>query len=84
MQDDQRILGHGAISKNGMNLHHKRRRNWCKKKPEQITQRKVKGDEEGHKQLSNHWVRFKIWKVAKEWEADNLMTPYFLQHECKH
>ena len=35
----------------------------------EIKQRKDEGDEESHEQLSNHWLKFKIWKVEEEWQA---------------
>ena len=34
-----------------------------------IKQRKDEGDKESHKQLLNHWLKFKIWKVEGEWQA---------------
>ena len=36
----------------------------------EIKQRKRDGDEEGHKELSNYWLQFKISRVEDEWNAD--------------
>ena len=35
----------------------------------ELSQREKKGDDEGFEQLSEHWLKFKIWKVEQEWAA---------------
>ena len=35
----------------------------------EIKERKDEGDKESHEQLSNHWLKFKIWKFEQEWAA---------------
>ena len=36
----------------------------------EVNKREVKGDEKGFEQLSDHWLKFKIWKVEQEWAAE--------------
>ena len=36
----------------------------------EIKQREIEGDEEGHEQLSDHLLKFKIWQVEGEWKAE--------------
>ena len=39
-----------------------------------IKQREKEGDEEGLKQLSSYWLKFKIDQVEDEWKAENSMN----------
>ena len=35
----------------------------------ELKQRKYEGDEEGHEELSNYWLKYKIWDVWEQWRA---------------
>ena len=37
----------------------------------EMKQREMEEDEEGHEQLSNHWLKFKICQVEEEWKVKN-------------
>ena len=36
----------------------------------ELNQRKKEGDEEGFEKSSHHWLKFNIWKVEQELEAE--------------
>ena len=36
----------------------------------ELNQREKEGDEKGFEQLSQQWLKFKIWKVEQKWAAD--------------
>ena len=36
----------------------------------ELNHRKKEGYEEGFEAGSNHWLKFKIWKVEREWEEE--------------